>query len=231
MPILEVAGNRSSIRRVAAATALGAIFGFQCWRLAEYLSAVRIPWYGSLWILFNHVLLGLSIGVTTRFVRWWERGLVLGLAFSAPLALGARALGLRWAPYGISVIVAGLVAGLLIAFAADEIVPRSRISAGRHSSHLEAAANAGSVRLERPASEIQRRLTEGKAALERLQSQRQRRGNSAFGKAEEDRIVWGELLELELQDIDEQVSRICDGADGAPSKPNPRAGPDEGQSP
>jgi hypothetical protein len=31
------------------------------------------------------------------------------------------------------------------------------------------------------------------------------------------RILWRELLDLELQDIDEQVSRICRAAGGAPT--------------
>ena len=62
------------------------------------------------------------------------------------------------------------------------------------------------------APSIRRRLTEGKSCLERLDAERQHRGDSRFGKATEDRIVWGELIELELQEIDEQVSRICDAA-------------------
>jgi hypothetical protein len=54
-----------------------------------------------------------------------------------------------------------------------------------------------------------RRLAEAVARLERLDVERERRSDSRFGKTAENRIIWGELIELELQEIDEQVSRIC----------------------
>ena len=44
------------------------------------------------------------------------------------------------------------------------------------------------------------------------------RADSCFGKTMENRIIWCELIELELQEIDEQVSRIC-----AAAARNPRA--------
>lgn len=59
---------------------------------------------------------------------------------------------------------------------------------------------------------IRRRLAEERATLERLDAERVQRRNPVFGKTDEDQIVWGELLELELQDIDEQVKRICNRA-------------------
>jgi hypothetical protein len=75
------------------------------------------------------------------------------------------------------------------------------------------------------ASAIRHRLKEGEALLERLDAERESRGNPSFGKACEERVVWGELLELELQDVDEQLSRICNGAEGPrSSKANPRKG-------
>ncbi len=58
------------------------------------------------------------------------------------------------------------------------------------------------------ASAVRRRLAEEKACLERLEAERTLRGDAAFRKATENRIVWSELLELELQDIDEQVKRL-----------------------
>jgi len=64
-------------------------------------------------------------------------------------------------------------------------------------------------------SSIGQRLAEEEADLERLDAERKRRGDLGFGRAAEDRIVWGELLELELQDIDEQVNRICGAVGGA----------------
>ncbi len=72
---------------------------------------------------------------------------------------------------------------------------------------------------------IRHRLKEGEALLEWLDAERESRGNSSFGKVIEARVVWGELLELELQDADEQLSRICNAADrSTTSNANPRKG-------
>lgn len=63
------------------------------------------------------------------------------------------------------------------------------------------------------------RLAEAVARLERLDAERERRRDSRLGKTTENRIVWSELIELELQEIDEQVSRICDAAGRGPQAP------------
>jgi hypothetical protein len=63
------------------------------------------------------------------------------------------------------------------------------------------------------------RLADAVARLERLEAERERRGDSRFGKITENRIVWGELIQLELQEIDEQVSRICSAAGRSPLAP------------
>ncbi|MGE5487334.1 MAG: hypothetical protein ACM3ZB_05895 [bacterium] len=62
-----------------------------------------------------------------------------------------------------------------------------------------------------------KRLVEGETALERFDAERERRNDPRFGRTTEDRIVWGRLIELELQDIDEQLNRICcsPGRDGS----------------
>jgi len=182
---------------------LGAIFGFQSWRLAEYGFAIPIPWCGLTWILLGHMLLGLSVAATVGSARWWKRGFVLGLVFSIPSAFGAVAMGLRWAPYGVAAITEGLVVGLLIAFIADVLLPP-------RSTRLSNA----------PRSAAWQRLAEEKACLEHLDAERAYRRDSAFGKTTEDRVVWGELLDLELQDIDEQVQRIRQGAGGASGPPS-----------
>ena len=70
------------------------------------------------------------------------------------------------------------------------------------------------------------RLAEAVARLERLDAERERRGDSRFGRTTESRIIWGELIELELQEIDEQVSRICNSGGRsaqAATQSNPRA--------
>lgn len=60
------------------------------------------------------------------------------------------------------------------------------------------------------------RLAEGAARLTRLDEERDRRGDTRFGKTAEDRIVWSELIDLEMQEVDEQVNRICDTAGRKP---------------
>jgi hypothetical protein len=52
-----------------------------------------------------------------------------------------------------------------------------------------------------------RRLAEEKTCLDHLDAERAYRRDSGFGKTTEDRILWSELLDLELQDIDEQARR------------------------
>jgi len=70
------------------------------------------------------------------------------------------------------------------------------------------------------------RLAEAVARLESLDVERERRADSRFGRTTESRIIWGELIELELQEIDEQVSRICNSGGRsaqAATQSNPRA--------
>lgn len=224
MPIPESKSDQSATRRILLASGLGALFGFQDWRLAKYGFAVSIPWYAVAWIFAGHVLLGFSVGATIRLARWWKRGLLVGLAFGLPSALGTHALGLRWAPYGIAVVTGGLVAGFLIALLADALSPRMGAASNPRSPVLDQLSSAGNAQSEkRLTSTIRCRLAEEKACLERLDAEREYRGDSDFGKSNEDRIVWGELLELELQDVDEQVNRICRSAgtgSGHPRAPN-----------
>jgi len=63
---------------------------------------------------------------------------------------------------------------------------------------------------------VRERLAAEVAALEQLDCERERCHDRRLGKLTEDRIVWGELLDLELQDIDEQVSRIVRATSARP---------------
>lgn len=63
------------------------------------------------------------------------------------------------------------------------------------------------------ASPTFQRLVEEYAMLSRLEVERVERGEPNFGKAIEERILWRELLELELQDVDEQIERIAGAAE------------------
>ena len=128
-------------------------------------------------------------------------GAIVGLFFGVPPAWGAHDMGLPWMPYGVGVVAMCLVAGLLIAFTIESICPPGLLSSDQHSAEPDMHQAAPNP--------VRRRLAQGKAGLDHLDAMRQRPGATGFGTATEDRIVWGELLDLELQDIDEQVSRIC----------------------
>ncbi len=68
---------------------------------------------------------------------------------------------------------------------------------------------AGDVRIEpRLAETLRQRLIQEAACLERLDAERRASGDPHLGQPTEDRIVWSELIGLELQDIDERVARI-----------------------
>jgi hypothetical protein len=60
---------------------------------------------------------------------------------------------------------------------------------------------------------IHERLLKGREYLERLDQERTTRGEPLFGKSIEERIIWRELLDLELQEFDAQIERICHAAD------------------
>jgi len=190
-------------RRILLGAGLGCLFGLQACRLAVYLSGNSLPRFGVAWALASHGVLGIVVAGTAGLARWWKRGIPLGLLFATPGATLAYAVGWMWA--GAAELAAGTVAGLLIALLVDVVLPKVRPAARE--------VDSGAPRNDAPAADIRRRLSEGQAELERLDAERQRRGDQRLGKTAEDRIVWGELLELELQDIDERVSRQGNGED------------------
>jgi hypothetical protein len=55
---------------------------------------------------------------------------------------------------------------------------------------------------------LHERLAEAAACLERLHHERACAGDPILGNAIEKRIIWRELLDLELQDFDEQNERL-----------------------
>jgi len=59
------------------------------------------------------------------------------------------------------------------------------------------------------------RLAEAKACLDYLDLERERRGDPDFGRLLEDKTVWRELLELELEDAEDRITRMCDAAERA----------------
>lgn len=66
--------------------------------------------------------------------------------------------------------------------------------------------------IQSPNCSTYRRLALAFSRLEDLQLIRSRAGDPLFGKSSEERIIWRELLELELQEVDEQIERITAAA-------------------
>lgn len=59
-----------------------------------------------------------------------------------------------------------------------------------------------------PVCPARRRLTESFIRLQDIEFARMEWDDPLYAKALEDRIVWRELLDLELQDIDERIEEI-----------------------
>lgn len=56
------------------------------------------------------------------------------------------------------------------------------------------------------------RLNRAFSRLQDIQLVRNHRQDPFFGKSAEERFIWRELLDLELQDVDEQIERISTAA-------------------
>ncbi len=128
---------------------------------------------------------------TRRVLLTAGSGVILGLLLGIPPAYAGHAMGFSMAPFGIAVLLAGLVVGILLTILIATFLfenPVIRIRA---------------VRLPPAVSASKSRLAREKAILDRL--------DSRFEKVAEQKIIWSELLDLELQDIDEQMSRIRRG--------------------
>ena len=65
-----------------------------------------------------------------------------------------------------------------------------------------------------PGSATRQRLRQSFSRLQYIQLVRSLQQDSLFGKFAEDRIIWRELVELELQYVDEQIERISTAAGG-----------------
>ena len=97
----------------------------------------------------------------------------------------------------IAAIVEGLVAGPLIALLADSLfVPEPQAESPPTAVKHHVFSRTGE------------RLENEKELLDALAAQRAECRRPGFGIASEERIIWRELLDLELQDLDEQMSRL-----------------------
>ena len=61
-------------------------------------------------------------------------------------------------------------------------------------------------------SQLQERLAKAMAYLERLDAERISHGDPNLGRSIEERIIWRELLDLELQAFDEEIERLSEVA-------------------
>ena len=147
-------------------------------------------------------------------------GIVFGLVFGVPPALDAHAFGLGWMPYGLAVIATGLFVGLVVASFLSVVFTDSPFLPARKQPVPCPTVPPKKPAVERTPDPIRRRLAQEKACVERLRAEHRR-------EAAIDRIVWSELLELELQDVDEQLQRICGAANAATNEP-PRQGDPHG---
>lgn len=68
-----------------------------------------------------------------------------------------------------------------------------------------AVSNRSGVRSQE--SLVNERLRKAFSQLQNIQLVRNHRQNPRYGKATEERIIWRELLDLELQEIDAQIER------------------------
>jgi hypothetical protein len=66
----------------------------------------------------------------------------------------------------------------------------------------------------RPSCPTRQRLVRAFSRLQDIQLVRDHRQDPLFGKVAEARIIWLELLELELQEVDEQIERLSEAAKG-----------------
>ena len=71
-----------------------------------------------------------------------------------------------------------------------------------------------------PVCPTRQRLAESFDRLQDIDAARSRRGDPLLAKFAEVRIVWRELLDLELQDVDEQSGRILAAAEDPSAYPD-----------
>ncbi len=126
-------------------------------------------------------------------------GITFSILLALPPALAIRSAGLPWIPFGVAALLPGVVAAAILAY----IVTRFVFGAGlpEPAGPIIKPQAPG----EAPAS---RRLADAVAQLEHLENERIRRRDCRYDKRVEERIIWNELLDLELQEIDEQLSRM-----------------------
>jgi hypothetical protein len=125
-------------------------------------------------------------------------GMMFGLLLALPPALAVRSSGLAWFPFGFATVLPGMVAANLLAYLVVRFVLGARLPEPYRPRRRRMIID----------SPINHRLSDAVGQLERMESERVRCRDRRYGKRAEERIIWNELLDLELQEIDEQIQRI-----------------------
>jgi hypothetical protein len=143
---------------------------------------------------------------TRKILLTTALGILFGLLFGIPPALALQRLGFIRLAY-VAVAMALLV-GLSLAYSLVGFViappvapPPTEEAPPRNTTAPPPCAN-------RTITAVDKRLADAKACLDAIDDERQHLGRPAFGETTEQRMIWRELLDLELQDIDEQMDRI-----------------------
>jgi hypothetical protein len=99
-------------QRVKSAAGWGLFLGLCDWVLASGI--VRKMPTDAVWaVVIAQTLLGLVVGVEKWKAAWWVKGLVFGLAFNVPLALGLHFFRPEWGkPLFFPLLVSGTAIGL-----------------------------------------------------------------------------------------------------------------------
>ena len=137
-------------------------------------------------------------------------GAVFGLLFGLPPAIAIYSAGAPFIPWSAGVLVIGLFAGYLLAFLLLSFVYRPFVTmvtvprSDRPAPRVVHPPRNG----KNPATVTGLRMAEEKARLDHMEAERNARHDRSFEKVTEQRIIWSELLELELEDLDERVDRM-----------------------
>jgi hypothetical protein len=105
-------------KRLIIATLLGLVFGFVCFGFASS-GPNAVPWLIGINIILSRTLIGFAIGISRfSFAHWSLHGIIMGLIFSLPAALGAM-MGPENPEFShsmifVSTMVMGIIYGFLI---------------------------------------------------------------------------------------------------------------------
>jgi hypothetical protein len=105
-------------KRITVAMLSGVLFGFVCYGLAS-MGAEDIAWPVAVQIIASRTLIGFAIGISClSMVHWSLHGLLMGMAFSIPLAfsglMAPESPEYSTTEMFVWTIVLGMVYGLLI---------------------------------------------------------------------------------------------------------------------